>query len=57
MSGLFPGEECFLRLPNSMASDREALVVFHHATEGPDWEDNEGWLSDSPHWRMVRRHH
>ncbi len=30
------------------ASDREALVVFYHATEGPDWEDNEGWLSDAP---------
>ena len=29
-------------------TDREALVAFYHATDGPDWVDNDNWLSDRP---------
>ena len=36
-------------------SDRETLVAFYHATGGPDWIDNENWLSDKPlnEWHGV----
>ena len=27
-----------------IATDREALEVFYHATDGHDWEGNRGWL-------------
>ena len=29
-------------------TDREALIVFHEATDGPNWVNNENWLSDAP---------
>ena len=29
-------------------SDREILEVLYDATGGPDWTDNENWLSDAP---------
>lgn len=29
-------------------TDREALVTFYHATNGPDWRNNDHWLSDRP---------
>ena len=29
-------------------TDREALVAFYHATNGPGWKINEHWLSDRP---------
>ena len=35
------GLECVL-------SDREILVVLYDATGGPDWADDEGWLTDRP---------
>ena len=28
-------------------SDREALVAFFHATNGPDWQGKENWLNDA----------
>ena len=30
------------------ASDREALVRLYHATDGPNWINSAGWLSDAP---------
>ncbi|MCY4648651.1 MAG: Ig-like domain-containing protein [Gammaproteobacteria bacterium] len=29
-------------------SDRDVLVALYHATDGPNWVDNENWLSDKP---------
>ena len=28
--------------------DRAALVAFYDATDGPNWANNEGWLTDAP---------
>ena len=46
------------RIPTSqstVASDREILVEFYHATGGPNWEDNTNWLSAAPigQWHGV----
>ncbi len=39
----------------SAATDREALVVLYNATDGPNWDDDENWLSDAPldEWKGV----
>jgi hypothetical protein len=34
--------------PGSPETDREILVTFYNALDGPNWEDNENWLSDAP---------
>ena len=34
--------------PTSAATDREALVALYNATDGPNWDNNENWLSDAP---------
>ena len=36
--------------------DREALAALYHATEGPNWTNNNGWLTDSStgEWYGVR---
>ena len=31
-----------------LAGDRQALVAFYNATDGPNWANNENWLSDEP---------
>ena len=36
--------------PGSSATDRRALVAFYHATGGPNWKNNSGWLSNQPLW-------
>ena len=28
--------------------DREVLIAFYNATNGPDWNFNDGWLTDAP---------
>lgn len=37
-------------------SDREILVALYEATGGPDWRDNDHWLTDAPlgDWHGVR---
>ena len=37
-------------------SDRDALVALYESTEGPNWNHNEGWLSDAPlgEWYGVK---
>ena len=30
------------------SSDRDVLIAFYHATDGPNWTDNTNWLSDEP---------
>ena len=37
-------------------SDRAILVAFYHATDGPNWTDNSGWLTEAPlgEWHDVR---
>ena len=37
-----------LRSRGSVESDRAALVAFYHATDGDNWANNEGWLTDAP---------
>ena len=32
----------------SPETDREMLVALYNATNGPSWDNNEGWLSDEP---------
>ena len=32
----------------SAETDREALVALYNATDGPNWETNENWLTDAP---------
>ena len=32
----------------SPETDREALVAFYNATDGPNWHNNKNWLSDLP---------
>ena len=41
--------------PTSAATDREALVALYNATNGPNWDDNENWMSDAPlgEWEGV----
>ena len=41
--------------PTPLETDRETLVVFYNATDGPNWEDNDSWLSDAPlgEWEGV----
>ena len=36
-------------------SDREILETLYHATDGPNWTDNENWLTDAPvgQWHGV----
>jgi Leucine-rich repeat (LRR) protein len=35
--------------------DRAALEALYHATDGPNWRNNAGWLTDAPfnHWYGV----
>ena len=35
--------------------DRQALISFYNATDGPNWKENSNWLSDAPlnHWYGV----
>ena len=37
----------------SAATDREALVALHNATDGPNWDYDNDWLSDAP-WANGR---
>ena len=41
--------------PTSPETDREALVALYNATGGPNWNDNNNWLSDVPisEWEGV----
>ena len=32
----------------SVETDREALVAFYNATDGPNWTNSDNWLSDEP---------
>ena len=32
----------------SVATGRAALVAFYDATDGPNWTNNDGWLTDAP---------
>ena len=32
----------------SASLDREVLVAFYEATDGPNWKDNTNWLTDAP---------
>ena len=36
------------QIPPKSEADREALVALYNATGGPNWVDNDNWLSDVP---------
>ena len=46
--GLEPCPRTPFRSGGSVESDRAALVAFYHATDGDNWANNEGWLTDAP---------
>ena len=33
---------------------REPLIAFYHATGGPNWTNNSGWLTDAPGMEYVQ---
>ena len=35
-------------LTGNASGDRAALVALYHATDGPNWADNSGWLTGAP---------
>ena len=35
-------------VPDEVLGDREALIAFYNATDGPNWTDNTNWCSDEP---------
>ena len=35
-------------LAAARASDRESLVAHYEATDGPNWDNNDNWLTDAP---------
>ena len=35
-------------VPDEVLGDREALIAFYNATDGPNWTDNTNWCSDAP---------
>ena len=41
--------------PEDHPGDKETLVAFYNATNGPNWRFNENWLSDAPlgEWDLV----
>ncbi len=41
--------------PTGVERDRAALVALYHATNGPDWWNSKGWLSNAPldQWQGV----
>ena len=42
------GSQTPAELHTSPETDREALVAFYHATDGPNWRENRNWLADAP---------
>ena len=42
--------------PEPFSPDKEALIALYHATGGPNWKNNQNWLSDEPirKWYGVR---
>ena len=44
---------------DSAATDRAALVALYNATDGPNWVNNENWLTDAPlgDWYGVTTNH
>ena len=41
--------------PTAPLSERDALVAFYHATNGPGWKNSKNWLTDAPldQWHGV----
>ena len=35
-------------MSGNSATDRTTLVALYNATDGPNWTNNENWLSDAP---------
>lgn len=43
-----PTAELYFEAGSSQPSDRDALIAFYNATDGPNWTDNTNWCSDEP---------
>ena len=37
-----------------VVSDREILVELYNATDGPNWKNDDNWLTDAPQWHALR---
>ena len=48
--------EALVTVTTATNLDRAALVAFYNATDGPNWVNNENWLTDAPlqEWYGVR---
>ena len=46
-AGVF-GTTCEDPSAGSVSGDRKALVALYNATDGPNWVNNENWLTDAP---------
>ena len=46
---------CDMLRPDSIEGDRAALVALYNATDGANWANNSGWLTDTPmsQWHGV----
>ena len=40
--------EAAVRVRSEIAEERAALVALYNATDGPNWVNNENWLTDAP---------
>ncbi len=45
---MMPGNANAQASPDTVESDRAALVALYHATDGPNWRNRTNWLSDAP---------
>ena len=45
---LVPASESSASLSAATTSDRDILMALYNATDGPNWVDNENWLTDAP---------
>ena len=43
-----PVSESTTLLSAARASDRESLIAHYEATDGPNWDNNDNWLTDAP---------
>ena len=43
-----PTAELYFEAGSGQPSDRDALIAFYNATDGPNWTDNTNWCSDEP---------
>ena len=60
LNNIFNKEEKEVRLDIECKeyTEREILEIFYYATDGPNWKDNDNWLTDKPlsEWYGIKVH-